>query len=390
MPEVEDVGEIEQLEDTEEVEEIVEDESTDETEEDESTDESADETEETEEEPTDEKTHPFDRPTVAQLKAAYPDIFKKFPGMQDMYFREKEYTKLFATIDEAKEASENNIAFVNIQEDIMKGTGEQFFSALKEADTKSLERFSGTLMSTLAKVDLNSFYKAANPLIEDVVRRAYDKGTKEKNENLQNSALFIAEFFFGDESFATGKKTSVAPVTEGKSEVETDREKFNNERYTVALSSAQTNCKSSLVKLIDNDKFDPQGALSPFIKKTIINSIIDEIGTQLTADKAHMRYMDTLWANAKRGDYRDLSRIESAYLARAKDLVSSLRVKYISDAMGKRMTIAKGNKQKLQNIQSRKEGGSSGTPSKTGGKTGRIDYSKTSDDDILNDRITYH
>lgn len=344
--------------------------------------------EDEEEKKASETAHPFDRPSLAQIKAAYPDIFQKFPQLKDMYFREKEYTELFSTVGEAKEAAENNSAFAAIQSDIMTGTGEQFFSAVKEADPKALDRFAGNLMHTLSRVDRGAFFKAANPLVQDVALRMYEKGVKEGDANLQNSAKFLAEFFFGHEDFATGAKSSVTAEVPKDNSVENERQQFQQERYSAALDNVQTSAKGKLIALIDNDKFDPHGALTPFVKKTIIDSIVRDIGQQLTADKQHVGYMDRLWAEAKRGNYKDLSRIESAFLARAKNLVTTLRSKYVSEATGKRIAIAKDAKQKIQSIQSRKSGGGGSAPSGNSG-SGKIDYRKTSNMDILNDTVTY-
>ena len=32
--------------------------------------------------------HPFERPSLKMIQEQYPDFFKKFPSMRDMYFRE--------------------------------------------------------------------------------------------------------------------------------------------------------------------------------------------------------------------------------------------------------------------------------------------------------------
>ena len=59
-------------------------------------DEAEDESEEEEDEP---KVTYYDRPTVKQIKDKYPDFFKSFPQLRDMYFRESEFSKVFPTID---------------------------------------------------------------------------------------------------------------------------------------------------------------------------------------------------------------------------------------------------------------------------------------------------
>src|SRR5215471_9558495 len=48
---------------------------------------------------------PYDRPTMQELREAFPDLFKKFPSMRDVFYREQEFTQIFPTIEDAKEAS---------------------------------------------------------------------------------------------------------------------------------------------------------------------------------------------------------------------------------------------------------------------------------------------
>lgn len=360
--------------------------------------------EEEEEEPESEpepepeiSTHPFERPSIKDLNKAYPDLFKKFPSLKDMYFREAEYTKVFPTIDDAKEASENNIAFSNIRKDIFQGDGSKFLDAIKQVNEKGLERFASNILVNLSKISQNAFTLASNPLIEDVARAMFQRGTNDSNESMQNAARYLAKFYFGDSEFAEGKKTSVVKPS-GPSEVDKEREAFDNEKHTVFKSSVSNDAKSQLVKMIvglnaetKKSRIDPDDVLSTFIEEMIIEKVVSDIGSQLSSDKGHLRYMDSLWEHAKRNGRTDSdkSRIISAYLARAKTLIPSLRSKYVSEALGKKVRDVSSKREKISNIRERT--GASGRPSSSGNIHANkpIDYSKTSDSDILNDNVTY-
>ena len=136
------------------------------------------------------------------------------------------------------------------------------------------------------------------------------------------------------------------------------------------------------------------GVFSNFIRTTIVDRIIEDLGTQLTSDKDHIRFMDSLWDKSKRNGRTeaDKARIITAYLARAKSLIPSLRSKYVSEALGQKTRIASGKKEKTEEIASRTNSGTSGRGSNGANKNYNpksINYSKTSDADILNDNITY-
>ena len=361
--------------------------------------------EESEEEPSEDKEpepvetfHPFTRPSIKQINEAYPDLFKKFPSLREMYFREAEYSKVFPTVDDAKEAFENSESYNTIRSDVFEGNGVKFLTAIKEVDDKSLNRFSGTLLGTLYKVSPESFWRAANPLIEDVARNMYAKGVKEGNENLQNSAKWLSDYFFGNTEIAEGKKTSA--VKDESPEVNEERKKFDDERHTIFRSGIETDVRSQLVNLINatdaksgKSRLDPDGIFSKFIKDTVIDRVITELGTQLSADKDHIKFMDSLWEKARRNGRTDAdkARIISAYLARAKSLIPTLRSKYVSEAMGHNVRRSAKSKEISERVESRRDSsvgrGSGARRENYDPKS--INYSKTSDSDILNDNITY-
>jgi hypothetical protein len=362
--------------------------------------EETEETQEEAEEVPELDTHPFERPSLKSVEEAFPGLLKKFPSLRDMYFREAEYSKIFPTIDDAKEANENNTAFNSIRDDVFNGNGSKFFTAIKEVEPKNLERFSQTILSTLFQTHPQAFWNAANPLVEDIARNMFAKGTKEGNESLQNAARYLSDYFFGNTEIAEGKKTSIVKIEGPDPKINEEREKFENERHTAFRGGIETSVRSNLVKLIEGvdpktgkSRLDPDGIFSPFIKNTILDKVIEDLGAQLTADKDHIRFMDSLWAKAKRNGRtdEDKARIMSAYLARAKSLIPTLRSKYVSEALGQNARVASGNKKRIE-TSSRTDGGTLGRGSNGKDKNYNpksINYNKTSDADILNDNITY-
>lgn len=354
--------------------------------------------EEVEEQPAVE-LHPFERPSLKSINEAYPDFFKKFPSMRDMYFREAEYSKLFPTVDDAKEASESYTAFQNLREDVFNGTGERLLNAIKTQNPQSLNRFAGRFLGTLVKVDQNAFWSAANPLVEDVARSMFKKGTAEGNENLANAAKYLAHYFFGDADIAEGKKTTVVKE-EPESDVSRERREWEDSKHNEFRGTIEKDLRGQLVDLITGRdektgkaRLDPDEVLSPFIKNTIIDKVIQDIGAALQGDKQHLSYMDSLWSRAKTNGRTDAdkARIISAYLARARALAPSLRSKYVSEALGKRIRDANQKRVKLSSVEEKMP--SNGRASSGSGNKGynpkSIDYRKTSDYDILNDDIKY-
>ena len=342
--------------------------------------------------------HPFERPSLRTINEAYPDFFKKFPAMRDVYFREAEYSKIYPTIDDAKEANENNAAFQNIRQDLFTGDGSKLLGAVKNQDPKALQRFAGSFLTTLLKVDNDAFWRAANPLVEDVARGMMQKGINEGNESMQNAARYLSHYFFGNIEVAEGKRTTVQQE-QPKSDVAKEREEWENQRQMEFRGTIEKDLRGQLNDIIvgidlrtGKSKLDPNDVLSPFIRQTIIERVIADIGQTLQADNQHIRYMDSLWDRARTNGRTDSDkdRIVQAYLARARALAPQLRSKYVSEALGKRVRQASDKIRVSESIPGRtpnvgrtSRNGSSSVNPKT------IDYRKTSDYDILNDDIKY-
>ena len=99
----------------------------------------------------------------------------------------------------------------------------------------------------------------------------------------------------------------------------------------------------------------------------------------MTADRQHMAYVNSLWAKAKRNGYKaeDKAKITSAFLARAKSLLPSVRVKLVSEALGLTRSTTK-------KVQKRVEPSNSGRPAGSRNGLKQVDYKTMTDLDILN------
>jgi hypothetical protein len=383
-----------QLDEPEEEEEIPIDE--EEPSEEEEDQESEDERSESEEAAN---VHPFDRPSLRTINEAFPELFKKFPAMRDMYFREAEYSKLFPTVEDAKEANENNAAFTSIKDDIFNGDGSKFMSAINSVDPRGLEKFATGFLPSLTKTNMNAFWKAANPLIEDVSRAMFNKGKMSGDENLANAGLHLSQFFFGKTEFAEGKASSRVMEDQGETEVAKEKREWEDRKHLEFRSSLETDLRSQLDEIVIGEdprtgksKLDPDDLLSPFIKQTIVDHVVQDIGAALAGDTAHMRYMDSLWSRAKSNGRRqtDKEKIINAYLNRARSMAPALRSKYVSEALGRRARAAGEKVRRVESIPARTpSNGRTHSSDRSDYSPKKIDYRKTSDYDILNDDVKY-
>jgi hypothetical protein len=340
------------------------------------------------------------RPTLPEIKAKYPNLFKDFPALRDVYFREREYSELFPSVEDAREASLNNDAFSSIREGVLSGDVSNFLSAVREID--ALDKISDNLLPSLYKASPDAHWRATTPLMENIVRSFFNEGTLRESEDLQNAALHLSHYLFNDSgAIAKGEKT-LRPAqvpNEEKVKLENDRKEFETQRFTSfhgdVASEAQRGLKDLILERGQHNKLkmDPDGQLSEFMKNTLVEKIAEEVGKQMSSDKTHMSLVNSLWARAKKAGYQGdwKSRILSAYLARAKSLVGPVRSRLVSEALGTTTDVGIKKAEKVAQINGRKEPGQGGRNALEAPKTydaKKIDWSRTSEDDFLNDNIT--
>jgi len=340
---------------------------------------------------------PHERPTFTDLKKYDDKLFDKFPGLKDVIFREKAYTELFTNIDDAKTALESAQALDSAKSSIFEGDGTAFLSSIKETDPKALIRFSERILPALFKVDQDAHWAAANPILESMVRGLYESA---KDDKTKDAAKLFAEYCFGEQAQdILDKKKTFIPTLQTEEKKDPEREKFYKERYEAFDSDIRTmafNGLSSMITAKDKngkDRLDPDEIFSPWMRKTLIEKISQDVQSQMSADKDHMKYMDGLWEKAKKSSYTAewKTRIISAFLARARQLVTASRSRLVSEALGTESKRS-GRTREVAERTRRPEGGGGGAPAKRTGtfdSSRKVDYSKTSDEDLINDNITY-
>ena len=114
-----------------------------------------DEDKETEEDEEDEevkdKNFPFEVPSFSEIKAEFPEFFKKFPQFRDLVFQQAEYRKIFSTVEDAKEANDDIVAFNGLRDGVLAGKADVLIDAIEETDKAASERFALSFLPALHK-----------------------------------------------------------------------------------------------------------------------------------------------------------------------------------------------------------------------------------------------
>lgn len=327
------------------------------------------------------------RPTFKEVKAKYPEFFKDFPDLREAFFRESEYTKVFSTVEDAKDAAEELSSLSVVRDKVLEGDFGAILESAREADVASYDKLVANILPDLYKLDQAAFLTAITPSIENMLRTAHRDAVASQNEDLQNSALHISKWFFGTEEVATGKTTTVkaTPVESKETKaLAAERAEFEATKFRDAYGGVISDRDVAMENLILKG-LDPDGELTKYVKTKLIKDVIDEVDKALQKDSSHMALMNAKWRRAKQEGYSaDVkSNILSAYLGRAKSLIPSIRSRLRAEATGK--VVTKEKAQRAEEVTARKEV-PAGAPASRSDRLPNpkdIDWGSVSDTDIL-------
>lgn len=264
--------------------------------------------------------------TVRALKKEFPNIFKKFPEVKDAIFREREFTKFFGSIDEAEEASNKARYLDEVSQDLFEGKSENLLKALKKNSEKSLEIFSFGFLPELYKTDKELYHQVTDHALNQMLHVVNSNALKNGNKNLATAVKYISQFVFGEPELPELKERPVAPKkTEAELKLEEREKAHEQQKYSEFEDSVHSRTRSKLENIV-KEGFNDEN-MTDFVKDAITDKIIDKVGVIIAKDKFFQSQLASMWKKAVREGYTSeaKSRIISAYLARAKKIVPSVR-----------------------------------------------------------------
>src|SRR5437870_1618000 len=342
---------------------------------------------------------------LKRIKDKYPEFAKtrEFQELRNAYHREAQYTELFPTLDDAREAAENNETFEKLNDALVnRGDVSVLLDAVKEADPASVKRIATGFLDAVAKIDGALYVEAISPVIRRLAKNINEQGQKYLKRNKESedglalvaTARNIMQFAFDDADAVEKDEPQVDPkITEREQELLQRENAIRLDKYNSAYSTVLNSATRHIENAIA-EGLDPNNTLNEFTRDTLVEKIRKEVESQVSNDQVHIRRMNSLWKRAEAEGYNreSLSRLISAYLERARPIIPSVRNKFRSIAL-------KGRASSQQEVEEEKplriaNKGRSGRAPDNDGKvrvrsvdSKKIDYRNTTDDDIFDGKI---
>jgi hypothetical protein len=348
---------------------------------------SEDEEEEPEEEPEEPEDVEPGQLKVQDVIKKYPNVFKEFPELKQNLFLARQFQELVDSPEQVKEAIVQANYFQYFQDRVLQGDAKEVLTSIKNSgDAKALSEFANNFLPALHEVDENTFYKISAPILQNALYQAVVEAEQSGTEDLAKAAKWIHRFIFGttDIKKPAARQQRAPEIDAERQQLLEEKSNWERQRLGEAFQEVSGGIVSDLKKRILKD-LDPKNEIQPYVKKKLVDDIIQETGKLLAKDPRHNKTMDSLWQRFKDSGMQSngKTRIRDTYLARAIAVLPGVKSKLRAEALGRKYVPSSQNR----NQQVTRPSGGAGKPQivRTG-KTltpSKVDYSKTSDLDLI-------
>lgn len=285
-------------------------------------------------------------PRKKEVLAKFPELFKTFPWFEKMMFRDKAFTEIFGSLDDAKELKDRSETFNEFNEQLLSGKTDEILKGVREADPKSFDKIVDDYLPSLARVDKEAYFHVVgtigNRLITDLVKEA----DRTKNESLREAALIVNQFLFGTSEYkASEPRFKEEKVSDEKAQIETERLNLLQERFDTSRNDLQLAVDNTLKNTI-SEYIDPRGQMTAYIKKNAVSDTLKDVQTLISNDKSLVSNLDKLWRAAMESKFdRDsIDKIKKFYLGAAKRLLPGSIKKIRAEALRDSQQITRSRK----------------------------------------------
>jgi hypothetical protein len=272
-------------------------------------------------------------PRKAEIEKAFPGVFKKFKFLEKMMFRDKAYTELFGSFDDAKELAGRAVSFNKIEKDLLSGDTTDILKRIKDADSSAFDKVVDNYLVSLGKVDKDAYMEVAGNVAKRILSEAFAAGKAEDNEDLQLAAEMINRYLFGKKEIQQPTRRTTEKE-EKDTKVEDERKAFLAERFETAHDELLSRVNNTLRNTI-SEYIDPKEQMSAYEKKNATKDALDSLHKLLGRDTGLRKRIDSLWQAAEKDKFsRDSVRpIQSLFLGRSKKVLPSVIKKARAEAL---------------------------------------------------------
>lgn len=269
-------------------------------------------------------------PRRQEILKAYPDIFKKFPALNNVLYREKEYTEVFGSVEDAKDIKDRAETFDRFEGEVLNGNIGAVFHSLKDADNEAFASMINNIMPALYKEDQSAYFH----IVGDTLKRSLQTAFQGGNEDLKKAANAVYNYFFQGQQFQLGQFGKPKQQDSDKDKIDEERQALQQERFDSAQTELTSRIGNSLRNVI-NEVIDRNSQMTDYVRRNAVNDVLGELDDVIANDPRFTKIKDSLWEKAFEDGFSNQStaKIRNAIINYAKSIAPGIIRKVRSEAL---------------------------------------------------------
>ncbi len=273
----------------------------------------------------------FDTPPKKKaITAKYPTFFEDFPFVEKMLFRDKAYSEMFGSFNDAKEVKAQAEILNSFEQDLLKGDVSEVLRQTKENAPEAFKKLVDNYLPNLAKVDRDAYFH----IIGNVTRSIVKEMSKDKSDDMKIAGKLLAQFILNTEDEKDLDLKKLAKDEPKDDELENKKKEFVQKQYNTARNEMQVRVDNILRSTIDS-YIDPKNQMSAYVKKNAVRDALAEVHKSIGGDADYRKNLDRLWQRAFSEEFSSSSTdsIRQSYLGKAKGLLNTIIRKTRAEAL---------------------------------------------------------
>jgi len=315
------------------------------------------------------KTDVVAPPKKSAILAKYPKFFEEFPFFDRMMFRDKAYTELFGSFDEAKEVAGKVERLNEFEGQLLKGDMKDVLSTIKDTDPKAFDKIVDTFLKQLMDVDKDAYNDVTSNYAKLIIHGAASEAKRKNDKELDAAAKRLYEYLFDTEEWEDLRIRVPETKSSEQEKLDNERAEFLNQRFTVARDGLTVKV-DNILKATINEYIDPKGDMSAYEKRNATQEALDRIHSRIGQDKTFRSQLNRLWKDSASNNFNEdtLGRIKKAYLGRANSdklistIIKEIRGEVLKGKGNRDKKVEKEDKEEITSTSERRKNVNAGGP----------------------------
>lgn len=287
-------------------------------------------------------------PKKQEILKAYPDLFKKFPGLERAFFKERQYAEVVPTIKDARTAVARSEQLGYFEQELSKGNIASILELVNKNDPDSFGRIIDEYIPALQRTNQGAYLHVAKSFAHTFIEGMIGEANAHPNEETRNTLKSAAQVL---NQWVTGSSTYQKPGKFGKElpqqdqqvsdKLKQEREQFEHQKFTSVRDDLDRKVTNVLKNTI-SENIDRNGKMTAFTKDAAIEKCEALINQRMSNDPDFKRNMTRLWDNAVRHNYSQdsVNKVKAAFLSVARthlpDAIKEIRNRVLKGNIGER------------------------------------------------------